>query len=241
MRVKDYAEQFKGKTTEEILSFAAVEFAGQVIFASSMGVEDQVITDMIARLQLNIPVFTLDTGRLFPETYQLISETARRYKLDLRIFFPDAAAVEAMVNSDGINLFYKSEIMRKKCCMVRKVIPLQRALASYSVWLCGLRSEQSITRSNAAIIMDDEAHDMLKINPLHDWSETQLWNYIHRYNVPYNRLHDKHFTSIGCACCTRAVENGSEQRSGRWWWEQLEKRECGLHFDNDKLQHELKR
>jgi phosphoadenosine phosphosulfate reductase len=240
MQIKDYAEQLQGKSAEEILSFVAIKFAGQITFASSMGVEDQVITDMIVRLKLNIPIFTLDTGRLFPETYQLISTTTKHYKFDLQIFFPDAETVEAMVNSDGINLFYNNETMRKKCCMVRKVMPLQRALAPYAVWLCGLRSEQSITRNNTAIIMNDKINNMLKINPLHDWSEEQIWDYIHRYDVPYNSLHDKHFASIGCACCTRAVENNSDPRSGRWWWENPETRECGLHLINGKLQRELK-
>ena len=222
------------KSAEEILFFINKKAGDNLVFASSLGAEDQVIFDMISRLKLDIPVFTLDTGRLFQETYDLIAETEERYNKKVEIFFPDHQAVEEMVNHDGVNLFYKNSGLRKKCCHVRKLEPLSRALDPYKAWICGLRREQAPSRSNVQVI-DFDHNERIKINPLIDWTEEDVWNYIKKYNVPYNKLHDKGFLSIGCACCTRAVAPGEHVRSGRWWWEAPEQKECGLHLVNGKL------
>lgn len=225
----------KALSAEEILQWAATKYANGIVLASSMGLEDQVLTDMICRLGFSIDIFTLDTGRLFNETYELISQTEKRYGIKIRIFFPDAAAVEKMVNTEGVNLFYRSAELRKQCCHIRKIEPLQRALLPYSAWICGLRREQSVTRGEILINDWDEAHQMVKINPLANWTEQEVWDYIRKYDVPYNPLHDRGFQSIGCACCTRAVKPGEDIRAGRWWWEQPEQKECGLHVVNGKL------
>lgn len=181
---------------------------------------------MISRLKLDIPVFTLDTGRLFQETYDLIAETEERYNKKVEIFFPDHHTVEEMVYHDGVNLFYKNSGLRKKCCHVRKLEPLSRALEPYKAWICGLRREQASSRSNVQVI-DFDHNERIKINPLIDWTEEDVWNYIKKYNVPYNKLHDKGFLSIGCACCTRAVAPGEHVRSGRWWWEAPNRKSAG--------------
>ena len=222
------------KSAEDILTALSEKLSSDVVFASSLGAEDQVIFDMISRLGLDIPVFTLDTGRLFQETYDLISATEKKYNKKIEIIFPKHEAVEEMVNQDGINSFYESAELRKKCCHVRKLEPLSRALAPYSAWICGLRRDQAETRSEVKVIDLDE-NGKVKVNPLIDWTEEDVWNYIKKYKVPYNKLHDKGFLSIGCACCTRAVAPGAHVRSGRWWWEKPEQKECGLHVVNGKL------
>jgi phosphoadenosine phosphosulfate reductase len=222
------------KSAEDILTLIKKDMKDDIVFASSLGAEDQVIFDMINRLNLDIPVFTLDTGRLFQESYDLIAETEKKYNKKIEIFFPDHKAVEEMVNEDGINLFYKNSELRKKCCHVRKLEPLSRALKPYGAWICGLRREQAETRSGVKVIALD-GNEKVKINPLIDWTEDDVWNYIRKYDVPYNKLHDKGFLSIGCAPCTRAVAPGEHVRSGRWWWEDPEQKECGLHVVNGKL------
>jgi len=222
------------KSAEDILTLIYKKQGKDLVFASSLGAEDQVIFDMISRLDLDIPVFTLDTGRVFQETYDLIAETEKKYKKKIKIFFPNHAIVEEMVNSDGINLFYKSSELRKKCCHIRKLEPLSRALKPYSAWICGLRREQAATRSETKVI-DLDGNGKIKLNPLINWTEKDIWDYIRKHDVPYNKLHDKGFLSIGCACCTRAVAPGEHVRSGRWWWEDPEQKECGLHVVNGKL------
>lgn len=225
----------KTLSAEEILRFSAEKFGAGIVFATSMGLEDQVITDMISRSGLDIDVFTLDTGRLFNETYDLIAETEKQYGIKIKIFFPDAKALEEMVNKEGVNLFYQGQEERKRCCHVRKLEPLQRALTPYSAWICGLRKEQSVTRSNLNATEWDNGNGMTKINPLINWTEKDVWDYVRKFNIPYNKLHDKGFLSIGCACCTRAVKPGEDVRAGRWWWEQPEQKECGLHIVDGKL------
>ena len=225
----------KRLSAEEVLQSFAAKYQGDIVFASSMGLEDQVLTDMISRLGLNIDIFTLDTGRLFNETYDLIEQTKKRYSIKIKIYFPNAIDVEDMVNSEGENLFFKSPELRKKCCHVRKIEPLHRALANYSAWICGLRREQSITREDILISDWDEGNKKMKINPLVDWSEQDVWDYVKENDVPYNELHDKGFLSIGCSCCTRAVKPGEDIRAGRWWWEKPEQKECGLHVVDGKL------
>ena len=205
------------------------------VFASSLGQEDQVILHLIATHQLDIPVITLDTGRLFPETYNLIAETERLLGVKIRVLFPAAQEVEYMVAEGGINLFLKGIDQRKRCCQVRKINPLYRVLQQSGGWVCGLRLEQSLTRAGLKVIEWDEANGIPKINPLHDWSLEQVTGYLKENGVPYNPLHDQGFISIGCACCTRAVSAGEDVRAGRWWWETSEQKECGLHLVNGKF------
>jgi phosphoadenosine phosphosulfate reductase len=205
------------------------------VFASSLGQEDQVILHLIAANHLNIPVITLDTGRLFPETYNLIAENESRFGIKIRVLFPDAEEVETMVAEEGINLFLKSVDLRKRCCEVRKIHPLRRVLRQSGGWVCGLRREHSATRSELNVIEWDAVNGIPKISPLHDWSLEQVTGYLKENKVPYNPLHDQGFISIGCASCTRAVQPGEDLRSGRWWWESAEHKECGLHLVNGKF------
>jgi phosphoadenosine phosphosulfate reductase len=221
--------ELEGKDAETVIRRAWDVFGTSLVFATSLAAEDQVITEIIARNRWPIPLVTLDTGRLFPETYALLAETERRYGVKIRVFFPDQARVEALVADKGINLFYDSVENRKACCQVRKLEPLKRALAPYRAWICGLRREQSVTRTQIRTVEDDAAHGKLKVNPLAGWSEAEVWGTIAARNVPYNPLHDQGFPSIGCACCTRAVKRTEEVRAGRWWWEEPEHKECGLH------------
>lgn len=228
-QVPDLLEEVRGLGAERLLEWAARRFAGQIVFASSLGMEDQVLTDMIARLGLDIPIFTLDTGRLFPETYDLLARTEERYGLGIELRFPDRQEVEEMVARDGVNLFRKSVELRKHCCAVRKIHPLRRALEGRGAWLVGLRAEQSVTRTTLEPVAWDEANGLVKLSPMADWSAAQVEAYIHDHEVPVNPLHAQGFPSIGCACCTRAVAPGEDIRAGRWWWEQPEHKECGLH------------
>ena len=212
----------------EAVSLVADLFPGKVVFSSSLGQEDQVLTDIIFKNDLPVKIFTLDTGRLFNETYELLDRTTARYKKSIQVYFPEAADVEEFVSTKGINSFYESVENRKGCCFIRKVKPLNRALAGAKVWITGLRAEQSDNRQNMPMIEWSEEKQLYKFNPLINWSYDDVINYIEKFNVPYNRLHDKGFISIGCAPCTRAIEPGEDARAGRWWWETSQK-ECGLH------------
>lgn len=223
------AEQFKNLDAIEALSLAAELFAGKVCFATSLSAEDQVILHIIATQGLPVRIFTLDTGRLFPETYDLLEKSRLRYKVPIEIYFPDYQEVEKIVNERGINLFYDSIENRKLCCSVRKTKPLQRALAGMELWITGLRREQALTRHEAALFEWDAVNKLYKLNPLIDWTTHQVWDFIHQQGIPYNPLHDKGFPSIGCQPCTRAVMPGEDIRAGRWWWENPENKECGLH------------
>lgn len=200
-----------------------------VAFASSLGAEDQVLTDLIYRESLPIEIFTIDTGRLPTETYDLLAAVERCYGRRPAIFFPCHETVESHVHAHGINGFYDSVEARKACCAVRKVEPLRRALAGKRAWITGLRAEQSVTRKGLRMMAYDAAHELVKFSPLADWNEAEVWAYIRRYRVPYNALHDRSYSSIGCAPCTRAVAVGEDLRAGRWWWEAAEHKECGLH------------
>ncbi len=222
-------EEWSALPINEILIIAKKTFGEKIVFASSLGLEDQVLTDIIATNNLNLSLFTLDTGRLFNESYDLIEQTENKYDINIKVYFPNSDKVENMVKSHGINLFKKSIENRKHCCLVRKVESLRRALAGNRAWICGLRSEQSITRSKIEIVEWDEGNGLIKINPLARWSEDEVKKYIKVNAIPYNILHDFGFPSIGCACCTRAIEQGEDVRAGRWWWEEPEKKECGLH------------
>ena len=221
--------RFSGKSPEEVLAYFLAEYKGRIALSSSLSIEDQMLTDVVLKLDSEARIFTLDTGRLFPETYSLIDKTNMRYNTKLEVFFPNSDAVQEMVKQEGINLFYAGIDQRKRCCQVRKLEPLKRAFAGLEVWICGLRREQSVTRQNVQLVEWDEANGLIKLNPLIDYSEQQVWDYIKANAVPYNKLHDKGFPSIGCQPCTRAVQPGEDIRAGRWWWENPDQKECGLH------------
>lgn len=201
-----------------------------VTFANSLGAEDMVLTDLIIKAKLPIEIFSLDTGRLPAETYELMAAVDHHYGIKLKIYFPQAEEVESYVRHHGINAFYESITLRKACCYARKVEPLKRALAGKRAWITGLRAEQAATRGNLAMREYDEGNGLEKFNPLADWSEKEVWTYIKQNAVPYNALHDQFYPSIGCAPCTRAISLGEDVRAGRWWWESPELKECGLHI-----------
>lgn len=227
--IERYNEQFRNQHPSDILDYFLKKYKNKITFSSSMGLEDQVLTHMIAKQDKTTPVFTLDTGRLFPETYELIEKTNARYRINIRVMFPEQMEVENMVKEFGINLFYNSIENRKRCCHIRKILPLQRALKGNEIWITGLRKDQSVTRHDTDLCEWDEKNNILKLNPLINWSEKMVWDYIHEHNIPYNQLHDKGFPSIGCQPCTRAISEGEDIRAGRWWWENPDSKECGLH------------
>ena len=202
---------------------------GEITFANSMGAEDMVLTDIILREQLPIEIFSLDTGRLPVETYDLMADVERTYNTRLKIYFPRAETVEIYVRNNGINAFYESIELRKACCYMRKVEPLGRALNGKNAWITGMRAQQSATRSDLPVRQFDEANGLEKLNPLSDWTEQETWAYIRMHEGPYSKLHDQFYPSIGCAPCTRAVAVGEDVRAGRWWWEDPTSKECGLH------------
>ncbi len=199
------------------------------VFASSLAAEDMVLTDMILKAGLPIAIFSLDTGRLHPETLEVLAKVKAAYGYEIEVVQPRPEGVYAYVAQNGLNGFYDSPALRRECCHVRKVEPLGRALAGKRAWITGQRRAQSSTRAELAVQEDDAAHGMAKFNPLADWSEQQVWDYIRANGVPYNALHDQGYPSIGCAPCTRAVAPGEDVRAGRWWWEDPELKECGLH------------
>ncbi|MDL2296416.1 phosphoadenylyl-sulfate reductase [Bacteroidales bacterium OttesenSCG-928-B11] len=227
--LEKWNEQFVKAYPQEVLRFFMEMFGNKIALSSSLSIEDQVLTDMMVKIDKSSRIFTLDTGRLFPETYQLIDKTNMQYGIRIGIYFPDNEQVEKMVNTDGVNLFYDSIENRKRCCGIRKIEPLRRAFTSLDAWICGLRREQSVTRKEMRMVEWDENNGLLKINPLINWTEEQTWEYIKANQVPYNKLHDKGFPSIGCEPCTRAVKPGEDIRAGRWWWEDPDHKECGLH------------
>ena len=202
-------------------------------FASSFGAEDMVLLDLVERLNLDVDVFTLDTGRLPQETLALIARCGERYQRPIRVMVPDAAELESFVGHFGVNAFYRNVELRKRCCEIRKMQPLRRALAGKGLWITGLRRAQSVTRTEVAVLAADPANGMMKLNPLADWEHDDVWSYLRRYDVPVNALHARGFPSIGCAPCTRAVQPGEDPRAGRWWWEEAQSRECGLHVAAD--------
>ena len=228
MLSQELIQEIERSSLPEAVSLVADLFPGKVVFSSSLGQEDQVLTDIIFKNNLPVKIFTIDTGRLFNETYELLDKTTARYKKQVQVYFPEAADVETFVATKGINSFYESVDNRKGCCFIRKVKPLNRALAGAQVWITGLRAEQSENRKDMPIIEWDEDRHLYKFNPLIHWTYNEVLDYIKEFNVPYNTLHDKGFISIGCAPCTRAIEPGEDARAGRWWWEASHK-ECGLH------------
>jgi phosphoadenosine phosphosulfate reductase len=217
----------------DVLVFALSSLGrDRLAIASSFGAEDMVLIDLLASLEPRPRVFTLDTGRLPQETFDLIDQVRRRYAIEVEVYFPEAERVEAMVRAKGLNLFYESTENRSSCCHVRKVEPLGRALATVDGWVTGLRRDQIATRvETAKIALDPQHGGIWKVAPLADWSSERVWAYIRERELPYNALHDRGYPSIGCAPCTRAVQPGEDERAGRWWWERPEERECGIHFD----------
>lgn len=209
---------------------AARQYGSGLTFANSLGAEDMLLTGLIAANQPDISQFVLDTGRLPEDTLLLLERVQDKWpELDIQVYYPDAQALQQWVSTEGINAFYRSQPLRKSCCEVRKLEPLRRALAGRQAWMTGLRREQSQTRVELEYSEWDELNGLHKLSPLYDWTEVQVWTAIRALKLPYNRLHDIHYPSIGCAPCTRAVEPGDDPRSGRWWWENPNSRECGLH------------
>ena len=231
MNAKDIAvllDITKDFSLEKTLVFLAEQYPGKVIFSTSFGQEDQVITDFIAKSNTDITIFTLDTGRLFQETYDVFHKTLKKYKKPIEVFFPEAASVENLLKEKGPNSFYDSVENRKECCFIRKVVPLRKALAGNAVWITGLRAEQSENRNDLQLFEYDGGFDIIKFNPLLKWTLQEVEDYLQKNNVPQNALHKKGFVSIGCAPCTRAIFPGEDIRAGRWYWESSHK-ECGLH------------
>ena len=225
----EIAVQIKDMGPVEAIAFLAQSFPGQITFSTSFGWEDQVITDMIFANNLPVRVFTLETGRLFPETYYVWNRTLEIYQKPIFAYHPDAAALEEMISLKGPNSFYESVENRKQCCHIRKIVPLKRALSGNKLWVTGIRAEQSLNRTDMSNLEWDEANQLIKFHPIFEWHLDEVKAYIKKNNIVYNTLHDKGFPSIGCAPCTRAVQPGEDFRAGRWWWEDQSKKECGLH------------
>jgi phosphoadenosine phosphosulfate reductase len=222
-------------SADEVLKWAEKQFGANAAIASSFGPEDVVLLHLASQHAPSVKVFTLDTGRLPPETYELIGVLQRRYALQLETFFPKHEAVEKLVSTKGHLSFRESIEARRECCGIRKVEPLKRALAGRAAWITGLRREQSNERGEVATVEHDQTHGLLKLNPLASWSAAQIWDYIREHHLPYNTLHDRGYASIGCAPCTRAIKHHEPERAGRWWWEQSEVKECGLHLAGGAL------
>lgn len=223
------------KTPQEVLRWSLDNLHPRLAMASSFGAEDVVVIDMLIKLNPKARIFTLDTGRLNQETYDVMDEIRKKYNVNIEVMFPDQNEVEQMVRVNGLNLFYDSVGNRKLCCGIRKVHPLNRILSILDGWITGLRADQTEIRSNANKIEFDEQHNgIIKINPIIEWTWEQTWDYIKKYDIPYNKLHDKGFPSIGCEPCTRAIKSGEPLRAGRWWWESDSQKECGLHADHSK-------
>lgn len=218
------------ESLEEGLQFLSENFEDKIVFSTSFGIEDQVISHAVFSQKLkNVETFTLDTGRLFPETYAVWDKTLLQYNQPIQVYYPDTDDLESYVNKNGINGFYNSVDLRKECCHIRKVVPLKKALKGAKIWITGLRAQQSDNRNGLEIIQWDEQNQLYKYNPLLHWTTDEVVQYLKQNGVPYNTLHDQNFISIGCAPCTRAVQSGEDFRAGRWWWEDQSKKECGLH------------
>ena len=217
------------RSAQDIIRYIDEQYAEKVVFSTSFGIEDQVITHMLSEIGAKASLFTLDTGRLFPETYSVWNKTLSRYNLPIATYYPDTVSLQNLLSQKGPFSFYNSVDNRKECCNIRKVEPLSRALKGFKVWITGIRAEQSPNRENMLPVEWDEGHQFLKIHPLFYWSLSEVEQFLQANNVPYNPLHHKGFPSIGCQPCTRALQPGDDQRAGRWWWEDQSKKECGLH------------
>ncbi|MEV9617108.1 phosphoadenylyl-sulfate reductase [Aliarcobacter butzleri] len=226
--LKNINKELENKTTIDVIAYFLDNFKN-VALSSSLAAEDQVLTDILLKKDKNASIFTLDTGRLHYETYDVMDATNLKYGIKIDVFFPDNENVQKLYKTQGVNGHYESIENRKNCCNIRKIEPLKRALKDVEVWVTGLRASQSVTRTDMPLVEWDENFNVIKVNPLINWSQEDVWNYIKTNKVPYNKLHDQGFPSIGCAPCTRAIKDGEDIRAGRWWWENPEHKECGLH------------
>jgi phosphoadenosine phosphosulfate reductase len=229
-KIETLKTKISGHTNLDILDILSSLEEEKLTFSTSLGYEDQVITHYISTKEINSTLFSLDTGRLFPETYSVLQTTLEKYKKPIHIYFPDTKSVENLITEKGPLSFYESVENRKECCTIRKVEPLKRALKGYTIWITGIRKEQSQDRENISQIEWDSHNEIIKVHPLLYWTFEEVKNYIKENKIPYNSLHDKGFISIGCQPCTRSVKEGEDFRAGRWWWEDATKKECGLHF-----------
>ncbi|HCC81875.1 MULTISPECIES: phosphoadenylyl-sulfate reductase [unclassified Methylophaga] len=220
--------QLKIDAVKQLLEQIEADYSPAVL-ATSYGAEDMVLMDLIAKFAPQIGIFTLDTGRLPKETYDLMQQAKKHYQLEVEVYYPDTLSIEQFVTHNGPNAFYDSVDLRKQCCGIRKVAPLNRALAGKKAWLTGMRRSQSVTRNELPVSEWDADHELQKFSPLTDWSNGEVWKYIRAFDVPFNELHNQGYASIGCAPCTRAITPGEDIRAGRWWWENPETKECGLH------------
>ena len=236
LQIKKIAEEMEDKSAMEVLKWAINAYAPKIALASSFGAEDVIIIHMMVKINKEkTRIFTLDTGRLNQETYDVMDAIRKKYDIQIEVYFPEQREIEEMVKIKGMNLMYESVENRKLCCEIRKVHPLNRALSKLDGWITGLRREQAITRANIYKLEIDSSHgNIAKVNPLADWTNEMIWDYIHKNNVPYNKLHDSGYPSIGCEPCTRAIYAGEDPRAGRWWWENATQKECGLHWDPTK-------
>lgn len=230
--IRELESALDGLQAEEAIAFVLHKFGDGIVFSTSFGIEDQVVTDLLARHAQSVDFFTLDTGRLFPETYSLWSSTLEKYPIRIDAYTPNTDELNAFISENGPNGFYSSVEQRKACCNIRKVVPLRSALAGKKVWITGIRAEQSQNRDAVKKIEWDEGNQIIKFHPIIDWNFEKVKTYVTTHQVPYNPLHDKGFVSIGCAPCTRAIRAGEDFRAGRWWWEDNSKKECGLHTHN---------
>ena len=229
-KIETLKSKISGHTSLDILDILSSLKEEKLTFSTSLGYEDQIITHYISTKEINSTLFSLDTGRLFPETYSVLQTTLEKYKKSIQIYFPDTKSIENLITEKGPLSFYESVENRKECCMIRKVEPLKRALKGYTIWITGIRKEQSQDRENISQIEWDSHNEIIKVHPLLYWTFDEVKNYIKENKIPYNSLHDKGFISIGCQPCTRSVKEGEDFRAGRWWWEDATKKECGLHF-----------
>ncbi|TYB32972.1 MAG: phosphoadenylyl-sulfate reductase [Flexistipes sinusarabici] len=230
--LKNIFEDLSSYDENTLLENVLKNYSGYVAFSNGFNPEGQVILHMLSKLPdfEKIHIFTIDTGRLFEETHRLIEETEKFFNIKIRKYFPDCRELEEFITKEGVNCFYKSRELRNECCRIRKVEPMKRAVKGKSIWISGLRKQQSSFRKNLEMVSIDDKNHVVKINPLINWSREEVWEYIKKNNIPYNDLHNKAYLSIGCACCTRAVQAGESERDGRWWWEKDSKKECGLHY-----------
>ena len=230
IEIEEAAEKLEKATAQEVVQWAANRFGSKIALASSFGAEDVALIDIIAKIDKNIKVFTLDTGRLHQETYNIIDAVREKYGVAVDVYFPKGDKVEELENKNGVNSFYRSVELRTLCCQIRKGEPLKRALSGLDAWITGLRKDQASSRASIKKVeLDTVNGNIVKVNPLRDWTSEQVWSYIRENQVPYNKLFDQGYTSIGCAPCTRPTKPGEDPRAGRWWWETTTK-ECGLHY-----------
>ncbi|QBQ41499.1 phosphoadenylyl-sulfate reductase [Sphingobacterium psychroaquaticum] len=230
MIITEIEQAIENLTALDILQYVDTHYGDRAVFSTSFGIEDQVITHLLGEIGSRAHLFTLETGRLFPETYYVWNRTLERYNLPIKAYYPNTEAVEKMVTTKGPSSFYESVENRKECCFIRKIEPLQRAVRGYEIWITGIRAAQSANREDMNMVEWDEGNKIIKIHPLFHWSQSDVEDFLQTNNVPYNPLHDRGFPSIGCQPCTRAIQPDEDFRAGRWWWEDKSKKECGLHI-----------